>query len=82
MTGDTGQDPAELSYERDIRPLFREKDRSAMLRHFDLWTYDDVRANGDAILAKIRDGQMPCDGPWPPEKVSTLEQWAAEGSAP
>ena len=26
-----------LSFERDIRPLFRDKDRTSMLRAFDLW---------------------------------------------
>jgi hypothetical protein len=28
---------AQLSFERDVRPLFREKDRDAMLKAFDLW---------------------------------------------
>ncbi len=34
-----------LSFERDIRPLFRERDRESMKRHFDLWSVDDVRAH-------------------------------------
>jgi hypothetical protein len=55
--------PMALSFERDVRPLFREKDRSSMLKHFDLWSYSDVRENQDAILDKIREGRMPCDGP-------------------
>jgi hypothetical protein len=28
------------SYEADVKPLFRERDRGAMLSHFDLWSYD------------------------------------------
>jgi hypothetical protein len=30
------------SYERDIRPLFRESDRESMVFAFDLWDSDDV----------------------------------------
>jgi hypothetical protein len=82
MTGDTGQDHAELGFEHDVRPLFREKDRNAMLRHFDLWSYDDVRAHQDPILAKLRAGEMPCDGAWPPGNISIFEGWVAAGSAP
>jgi hypothetical protein len=74
--------PAGLSFEHDVRPLFREKDRSSMLKHFDLWSYSDVRAHQDAILDKLRQGRMPCDGPWPPERVTVLESWIAAGSAP
>jgi hypothetical protein len=73
--------PAEVSFERDVRPLFREKDRSSMLKHFDLWSYSDVRENQDAILDKIRQGRMPCDGAWPPERLAVLENWIAAGSA-
>jgi hypothetical protein len=74
--------PAGLSFEHDVRPLFREKDRSAMLKHFDLWSFSDVRENQDAILDKIRQGRMPCDGAWPPERVAILASWVAGGSAP
>jgi transcriptional regulator with XRE-family HTH domain len=35
---------AGLSFERDIRPMFREKDRDSMLRAFDLWSHSDVHA--------------------------------------
>lgn len=31
-----------LSFAEDIKPLFREEDRDAMLFAFDLWSYDDV----------------------------------------
>jgi len=49
------------------------------LRQFDLWSYDDVAARSDAILAKLRDGSMPCDGGWPPERVDRFEDWVATG---
>jgi len=67
------------SFVQDIKPLFRERDRESMLRQFDLWSYDDVAARSDAILAKLRDGSMPCDGGWPAERVARFEDWVAAG---
>jgi hypothetical protein len=81
MTDQPGP-PAELSFEHDVRPMFREKDRSSMLKHFDLWSHSDVRAHQDAILDKLSQGRMPCDGPWPPERVAAFQRWIAGGSAP
>ncbi|MGY4767309.1 hypothetical protein ACXC9Q_10350 [Kribbella sp. CWNU-51] len=63
-------------FEADIKPLFREIDRQSMLRHFDLWSYDDVSRYADAILARLRDGTMPCDGAWPQEQVDLFQRWA------
>jgi hypothetical protein len=63
------------SFETDIKPLFRERDRGAMRRAFDLWSYDDVVANADSILAAVQSGSMPCDGPWPDEQVDLLQRW-------
>jgi hypothetical protein len=73
---------APLSFARDIRPLFRDKDRTSMLRAFDLWAYADVVAHQDAILDQVRGGTMPCDGAWPAEQTATLTQWIADGSQP
>lgn len=68
------QDPpsAPLSFERDVRPLFRDKDRTSMLRAFDPWSHADVVAHQDAILTQVRSGHMPCDGAWPPEQTAVL----------
>jgi len=44
MTGQPDS-PAGLSFERDVRPLFRAKDRDSMLRRFDLWSRSDVQAH-------------------------------------
>jgi hypothetical protein len=63
------------SFERDIKPLFRTKDRDAMLAAFDLFDYEDVVERADAIVASLRSGQMPCDGAWPAEQVDKLQQW-------
>lgn len=68
-----------LGYERDIRPLFREKDVSSMSMAFDLASYNDVRANADRILAKLSDGSMPCDGAWPEERVELFRSWVNVG---
>jgi len=69
-----------LTFENDIKPLFRERDRASMLRVFDLWSYADVREHADAILERLDDGTMPCDGPWPGDQVETFRAWIAEGS--
>ena len=72
-------DSGKLSFERDIKPLFRAKDRDSMLRAFDLFDYDDVVENADAIAGSLRSGQMPCDGAWPAGQVDTLQQWIDQG---
>jgi len=72
--------PDVASYEADVRPLFRERDRAAMLHLFDLWSYDDVVANKDAILDQVAAGSMPCDGAWPDERVDVFRSWIADGT--
>ncbi|HEY2060539.1 MAG TPA: hypothetical protein VGH57_19375 [Amycolatopsis sp.] len=69
-----------LSFEQDIKPLFRQKDREAMLAAFDLFDYEDVVEKADAILGSLRSGQMPCDGAWPAEQVDKLQQWIDAGT--
>jgi hypothetical protein len=71
-----------LSFERDIKPLFREKDRTSMTKAFDLWSLPDVTAHGQAILGRLREGTMPCDGAWPAAKVDTFANWLAAGAQP
>jgi truncated hemoglobin YjbI len=68
-----------LSFEQHIRPLFREQDRASMTFAFDLWSYDDVSRHADAILGRLQEGTMPCDGAWPPERVETFERWLSTG---
>jgi hypothetical protein len=69
-----------VTFATDIRPLFREKDRDSMRRAFDLWNYDDVVAHAAAIGAKLHDGTMPCDGPWPAEQVEVFDRWVDQGT--
>jgi hypothetical protein len=68
-----------VSFEREVKPLFRERDRGAMSFLFDLWSYDEVSANSDGILAELESGSMPCDGPWDPDRIETFRRWAQGG---
>jgi hypothetical protein len=70
------------SFEDDIRPLFRQRDRQAMLSVFDLWSRDDVSRNASRIVPAVRDGVMPCDGRWPEEQVALLQRWVDAGGPP
>jgi rubrerythrin len=71
--------PAALSFERDIKPLFRNKDRNRMLFKFDLFKYDDVKNNAADILDVVSVGRMPCDVPWDSTKVATFKKWMDDG---
>jgi hypothetical protein len=66
-------------FESEIKELFRERDRRAMLSRFDLWSYDDVSSRADAILEAVRTGAMPCDGAWPGERVERFSSWVDGG---
>ena len=66
----------------DIKPLFRADDRSAMTFLFDLWDYDDVKANGRDILSSLEAGEMPCDGAWPAERIDLVRRWIESGCQP
>ena len=68
-----------ISFDRHIKPLFRDRDRESMISKFDLWSYDDVARLSDAIGTRLRDGSMPCDGAWPDERVALFEDWVAAG---
>jgi hypothetical protein len=69
------------SFERDVRPLFREGDRTAMLSTFDLWSYDDVARHADAILRAVATGSMPCDASWDADRVATFRRWSEQGKS-
>jgi len=70
-----------VSFERDVKPLFRERDRGSMSSHFDLWSYADVSENADAILSVLEAGTMPCDAPWDADRVDTFRTWVQGGKA-
>jgi hypothetical protein len=76
-TGETEQ----LSFERDVRPLFRDRDRGSMLEvaSFDLWAREDVVEHSQAILERLENGSMPCDQSWPDEQVALFRRWVEAG---
>jgi truncated hemoglobin YjbI/uncharacterized Fe-S cluster protein YjdI/CDGSH-type Zn-finger protein len=69
-----------VSFEQHIKPLFRDGDRRSMKFAFDLWDHDDVAKNGDAILERLQEGSMPCDGAWPAERIAVFERWVEAGT--
>ncbi len=71
-----------VSFQSQIKPLFREKDRQSMSSRFDLWSYDSVSSHADAIYAQVRSGTMPCDGAWPQSQVDVFERWIDSGKLP
>jgi hypothetical protein len=70
---------APVSFEQHIRPLFRERDRKSMKFAFDLWSYDDAKQHAAAILERLQEGSMPCDGAWPEEKIEAFWRWTETG---
>jgi hypothetical protein len=68
-----------VGFESHIKPMFRERDRQAMQSRFDLWSRDDVSEHADAILTRLREGTMPCDGSWPPAQVDLFQRWVDSG---
>ena len=69
----------DVSFTKDIRPLFRAKDQESMRRAFDLSDYADVAEHADAILETLRSGKMPCDGAWPADQVQMFQRWVDGG---
>jgi hypothetical protein len=70
-----------ISYDAHVKPLFRPLDRESMHPAFDLWSYDEVSAHADVILARLSSGTMPCDGPWPEANVAVFRRWVDTGKA-
>jgi hypothetical protein len=48
----------------------------------DLSSYEEVKARASEIYARLADGSMPCDEPWPPDRVGFFKLWMDEGCAP
>jgi len=75
------------SFQRDIRPLFTDRDIHAMSKAFNLASYDDVKAHAVAIYDRIRGiggAVMPPppprgEGPWPQDRIELFAKWMADG---
>ena len=72
-----------LSFATDIRPLFRDSPDVDSMQGYglDLSSYEDVKANAAEIYARLEDSSMPCDEPWPAERLALFKQWIDEGLA-
>ena len=72
---------SELSFDRDIRPLFRRQDIGTMIavRNLDLSSHADVSSHAELILERLSDGTMPCDGAWPAADIDMFRRWIAQG---
>jgi hypothetical protein len=84
-SGDSGVEEHmgdQVTYEQDIRRLFRDRDIQSMSFAFDLSSYDDVLANAEAIYQRLAAGSMPCDGAWPADDVERFRTWIDNGSPP
>ena len=68
-----------IGFTEHIKPLFRDRDRTSMRFAFDLWSYEEVRANAQGILERVKAGTMPCDGTWPGAWVDVFERWTLSG---
>ena len=62
-----------IGFEQHIKPLFRERDRDSMR------SLEDVSTHADAIPNSLDAGRMPCDGPWPAERIAVLRRWIDAG---
>jgi hypothetical protein len=78
------------SFQRDIRPLFTERDIQGMMKAFNLAKYDDVKKNAAAIYDRIRGIGGPVmpppppkgEGPWPQSRIELFAKWMADGFQP
>jgi hypothetical protein len=78
------------SFQRDIRPLFTERDIEGMKKGFNLASYDEVKAHAAAIYDRIRGvggALMPPptprgEGPWPQARIELFAKWIADGCQP
>ncbi len=72
-----------LSFARDIRPLFRDTPDVDSMKDYglDLSSYADVKTNAENIYSRLLDESMPCDGPWPKDRIALFRRWIDEGLA-
>jgi hypothetical protein len=67
------------SFRQDIQGLFRDKDKAAMNFAFDLADFEDVKASAQGILSRLETGDMPCDAPWPEDRINLFRSWIETG---
>jgi hypothetical protein len=64
------------TWENPIKSFFRPFDIDSMKDNgIDLSSYQDVKDNAKHIYERTSAGDMPCDEPWPADRVATFQQW-------
>ncbi len=73
-----------VSFAKEIRPLFRDTPDVDTMKEYglDLSSYADVKAQAQNIYARLLDESMPCDKPWPQDRIAFFKRWMDEGMAP
>ena len=73
-----------VSFAHAIRLLFRDSPDVDPMKEYglDLSWYEEVKAQAEKIYAWIEDGSMPCDEPWPEERLVLFKRWMEKGMAP
>ena len=73
-----------VSFEHDIRPLFRDSPDVDSMQGYglDLSSYQEVKTRASEIYERLKDGSMPCDEPWPEERLALFTNWVEEGMGP
>jgi hypothetical protein len=81
----------QISFAKNIRPLFSSIDIAHMSGIFDLRNYDDVRKNAPQILRRLRGQDGPVmppasadasSAPWSEDKIALFESWIDRGLQP
>ena len=78
------RDGVSASFATDIRPLFRDSPDVDSMRGYglDLSFYEEVKERASEIYVRFEDGNMPCDEPWPPERLAIFRLWMDEAFPP
>jgi hypothetical protein len=73
-----------VSFAKDIRPLFRDSPDVDTMKAYglDLSSYEEVKSQASEIYERLEDETMPCDEPWPKERLDLFKRWMEEGLAP
>jgi len=71
------------SFATDIRPLFRDSPDVDSMQGTDLIFPLMKRSRSEHLKSTPAwDGSMPCDEPWPPERLAIFRLWMDEGFPP
>lgn len=69
----------EITFYRDIKPLFKNDDRNCMKKLFDLYKYNDVCNNAEGIYNVLKSGEMPPGRKWSTTNVEKFKKWIDDG---